>query len=330
MDTATFRNPRLVALILLVIISAGLSALLSLGRQEDPTITNINAVVTTPYPGADPARVEALVTRKLEDELREIAEIEILTSTSSTGLSVVQIELAETVDPAIIESVWTDVRDAMEDAARSFPADAGTPVFDDTYGAFAAIAALVPLRESVSPAVQGRYAEELADLMRAVPGTKDVELFGLPEEEVLVQLDPAATAALGLTAADVSAAIRAADAARGRLRLLRRSAPGAGRGARPFRRRRTGAGGRAGAGIPPDPLRQRGGAAAGRTAACGAYRGRGPDLQPRRAGPGRAFPRCGLRRCGGLRHRAGSGDLGKRPGPVRVQPRAFGRCAADG
>ncbi|WP_172331101.1 efflux RND transporter permease subunit [Mangrovicoccus sp. HB161399] len=212
METATFRNPRLVALILLVVISAGLSALLSLGRQEDPTITNINAVVTTLYPGADPARVEALVTQKLEDELREIAEIDTLTSTSSTGVSVIQIELAETVDPAIIESVWTDVRDAMDDASRSFPDGAGEPVFDDTYGAFAAIAALVPARGGVTPAIQGRYAEELADLMRAVPGTKNVEVFGEPEEEVLVQLDPEETAALGLTAADVSAAIRAADA----------------------------------------------------------------------------------------------------------------------
>ena len=46
----------------LVIAAAGLSALVSIGRQEDPTITNIFATVTTAYPGAEPARVEALVT----------------------------------------------------------------------------------------------------------------------------------------------------------------------------------------------------------------------------------------------------------------------------
>jgi len=61
MDTLFLRKPRLVVLALLVILSAGLSALWSIGRQEDPTITNIFATITTIYPGADPARVEALV-----------------------------------------------------------------------------------------------------------------------------------------------------------------------------------------------------------------------------------------------------------------------------
>ena len=76
METLTFRQPRLVALALLVIIAAGLSSLLAIGRQEDPTITNLFATITTPFPGADPARVEALVTAEIEEELREIAEID--------------------------------------------------------------------------------------------------------------------------------------------------------------------------------------------------------------------------------------------------------------
>lgn len=212
METATFRNPRLVALILLVLISAGLSALLSLGRQEDPTITNIQSVITTIYPGADPARVESLVSQKLEDELREIPEIDTVISTSSTGVSVVQIELLETIDPDLIEEVWTDVRNAIRAAQRDFPDGVFTPEFDDTFGAFAAIAALVPTREGMTPAIQSRYGEELADALRAVPGTKDVVLYGMPDEEVLVRLDPARTVALGLTADQVSAAIRGGDA----------------------------------------------------------------------------------------------------------------------
>jgi multidrug efflux pump subunit AcrB len=60
MESLTFRQPRLIALALLVVIVAGLSSLLAIGRQEDPTITNLFATVTTVFPGADPARVEAL------------------------------------------------------------------------------------------------------------------------------------------------------------------------------------------------------------------------------------------------------------------------------
>ena len=54
MDTLFFRNPRVSILALLVIVAAGLSALVSIGRQEDPTITNIFATVTTVFPGRRP------------------------------------------------------------------------------------------------------------------------------------------------------------------------------------------------------------------------------------------------------------------------------------
>jgi len=72
MTTLFYRHWRLTALAVGVLVALGLSALLTIGRQEDPTITNLFATVITPYPGAEPARVEALVTEKIEDELRQI------------------------------------------------------------------------------------------------------------------------------------------------------------------------------------------------------------------------------------------------------------------
>lgn len=212
METVFFRQPRLVILALLVILSAGLSSLVSIGRQEDPTITNIFATITTIFPGADPARVEALVTAKIETELRTIPEIAEVTSTSATGISVITIELIETIPPETIEQLWAQVRDAVADAQREFPAGVLEPEFDsDGAGGYAAIFALT-MPEGFSPTRAAREAEALADRLRRVPGTSLVDLHGLPEEEVLVTLDPDRTAALGLTADAVSAAIRAADA----------------------------------------------------------------------------------------------------------------------
>ncbi len=212
METLTFRNPRLVMLVLLVIIAGGLSSLLAIGRQEDPTITNLFATVTTTYPGADPARVEALVTAEIENELKKIPEVDTLDSTSSTGVSIVSIELLETMDSAAIEGVWSEIRDALDDAKRNFPAGVQDPDFNsDGTGAYAAIVALRLARDDVPMTLAARYAEDLADALRAVPGTKLVETFGAPEEEVLVQVDPIAAASLGLTADQISAAIAAAD-----------------------------------------------------------------------------------------------------------------------
>jgi len=212
MDTLFFRQPRLVILTLMIILSAGLSSLVSIGRQEDPTITNLFATITTVFPGADPARVEALVTAKIETQLRTIPEIAEVSSTSATAISVVSVELVETVPPDMIEQLWAQVRDAVDEAQRDFPPGVLEPDFNsDGAGGYAAIFALT-LPDGFSLTRAAREAEALADALRRVPGTSLVDLHGLPEEEVLVTLHPDRIAALGLTADAVSDAIRAADA----------------------------------------------------------------------------------------------------------------------
>ncbi len=213
METLTYREPRLVFLILMVLIATGLASLVAIGRQEDPTITNLFATVTTAYPGAEPGRVETLVTTEIEDELRQISEIDTISSVSSTGISIVQIELIETLADDRIEQVWSEVRDALEDAQKNFPPDAQSPEFDgDGISAYAAIAAIAAQRDSVSQSVLTRYSDELADKLRNIPGTKAVDTFGSQEEEILVTVDFERIAALGLTADMISAAILAADA----------------------------------------------------------------------------------------------------------------------
>ena len=212
METLTFRQPRLVALALLVIIAAGLSSLLAIGRQEDPTITNLFATITTPYPGADAARVETLVTAEIEEAVREIAEVDLISSTSATGISIVSVELVDTTPDERIEQVWSEIRDALGDVAPTLPQGVPAPEFDsDGAGAYGAIIALSGRHADVPLAITARYADTLADTLRNVSGTKLVDTFGAPQEEILVQLDPLRAASLGLTADQVSAAISAAD-----------------------------------------------------------------------------------------------------------------------
>ncbi|WP_428528644.1 efflux RND transporter permease subunit [Roseibium sp.] len=213
METLFFRQPRLVVLTLLVIIAAGATALIGIGRQEDPTITNLFATVTTVYPGADPGRVEALVTEKIEEELREVEEIDVIESTSASSISIIQIELLDTLTEEVIEQAWSELRDKIGDATREFPQGVLEPEFStDGAGAFASISALVPEHDSVSQAVMLRYAEVLSDTLRNVPGTKSVEIFGELEEEILVRIDPATLISLSLTVDQVASAIQNADA----------------------------------------------------------------------------------------------------------------------
>ncbi len=212
LETLFYRQPRLLSLTLLVVIAAGLSALASIGRQEDPTITNLRANVTTVYPGADPARVEALVTRIIETELNELAAIAVTTSRSSTGLSTVSIELAETTKPSLIDAHWADVRAALDDAELEFPAGVQTPEFtvNEVY-TYSSIVALVP-EDGLSLSATERYAELLSDRLRKLGGTESVDLFGIADEEILVQIQPDTLATLGLTATQISQTIARSDA----------------------------------------------------------------------------------------------------------------------
>ena len=213
MGTLTFRRPRLVALFLLIVLAAGASALLAIGRQEDPTITNTFATVKTVFPGAEPARVESLVTAEIEEALREVAEVDVLQSVSATGISIVQVELRETLEDDRIEQVWSELRAVLSDVEADLPAGALPPELNaDGVNAYGAIVAITASHDGVPMTLAARYAEALADRLLGIPGTKKVETFGAPEEEVTVTLDTARAAGLGLTANAVSDAIAQADA----------------------------------------------------------------------------------------------------------------------
>jgi multidrug efflux pump subunit AcrB len=214
METLFYRQKRVFALALLVIIAVGVSSLLTIARQEDPTITNLFATIITPYPGAGPDRVEALVTEKIEEQLREISQIDEITSVSSTGISSIQVELSEFIADEEIEQAWSEIRDALADAAVNFPPGVPDPTFDnDRTSAYTAISAVVARDGADVPlSIIARYGERLQDRLRGILGTKYVKLYGEPGEEIRVEVDRAELAGLGLTVDDISAAISRADA----------------------------------------------------------------------------------------------------------------------
>ncbi len=210
-----FQQTRLLALTLGLILVAGLAALSSIPRQEDPTLINRFATVLTAYPGAPADRVEALVTRPIEEELREIGEIDTLTSTSRSNISAITLEIAETIaDP---EPVFSRIRDALDDAAAAFPAGVGDPLFDDDRGPPAYTMLIGVTWTAEGPAnriILNRLAEALETRLGSRPGTELADLYGAADEEIRVTVAPALLATLGLTADAVSQAIAEADAKR--------------------------------------------------------------------------------------------------------------------
>lgn len=214
MLTLFYREWRVFALTIGIIVVTGLTAISTIGRQEDPTITNLFTTITTPFPGASPARVESLVTEKIEEELNKIAEIEQITSVSREGFSLVVVELSQFLDDDQLEASWSEIRDALADAGRNFPEGVPDPDFDnDKFGAYTAISVLKPRDAGYVELSQlQRYSELLRDKLRQMPGTRLVRLFGEQAEEVLVTVDARRLSDLGFTPVMVVNAIQRADA----------------------------------------------------------------------------------------------------------------------
>lgn len=205
-------NPRLLSLGIALLLVAGLGALNSLPRSEDPHLSNRWATIITPFPGASAERVEALVTEKLEVKLRELHEINNISSNSRPGLSVVSIELLDTIYDS--EPIMARARDKINDIVPTLPPGTGTPQFEDQRnGAFTIITSLRwrdPGHTDMN--ALGRYAQELDNRFSSLPGTEYVDRFGEPDEEYQVTVDIAEASALQLTTADISNAIGSADA----------------------------------------------------------------------------------------------------------------------
>lgn len=221
MSNLFFRNPRLTVLVVGLILVAGLSSFMILPRMEDPLLSPRAALISTRFPGADAERVESLVTEKIEDELQEIEEIKELRSFSRVGISTIMIELRDEVYET--EAVWSRLRDKLDDAAVLLPTGATEPEFEDLdLKAFALIVALkwdvgdganesTPVWQRANYTILRRLAKSFEDELRALPGTEEVETFGDPDEEIIVEVDPTRLAALGLSVADVGQQLGASD-----------------------------------------------------------------------------------------------------------------------
>ncbi|MEM7024522.1 MAG: efflux RND transporter permease subunit [Pseudomonadota bacterium] len=208
-----YRQPRLTVLLLGLMLVAGISALSIIPRQEDPELTERFGDITVLFPGASAERVEALVTEKLENRLQDVAEIKTIKSRSHTGISRILIQLEDYVTQDQVDGVWSRLRSKMGEFEAELPEGAGFPELER--GTTAAFTFMVGLTWQLDTPLQldllQRLAKELAQRIVLLPGTKEVEVYGEPEEEILVTIDSAALAQAGMTVQEISETISGAD-----------------------------------------------------------------------------------------------------------------------
>ena len=91
---AALRYPQVTLVLSGILVTAGLSALLTMPRREDPKITIPIGVVAAVYPGATSPEMEDQVTRKIEEHLFHFEEVrrEKTFSTTRNGMVIVNVE----------------------------------------------------------------------------------------------------------------------------------------------------------------------------------------------------------------------------------------------
>ena len=110
--TAVLRYYRVSILVVTALLFAGAWSFVTLPRGEDPDFDVFDLRIVTTYPGADPATVENLVTRPIEDAISELNEIKIIESTSISGLSIFKVTVRNDAEP---NDVVEEIREKIDE-----------------------------------------------------------------------------------------------------------------------------------------------------------------------------------------------------------------------
>ncbi|MBN2173670.1 MAG: efflux RND transporter permease subunit [Bacteroidales bacterium] len=204
LTTLALDNKNTVFLLLLIILGFGLYSYRSLPKELFPDIYIPTVMVQTLYYGNPPIDIENLITRPIEKELESIRGVKKITSNSQEDVSVIFVEFNTDVD---INQALQEVRDAVDKSKSDLPNDLleDPMVTDIDFSEFPIIN--INLSGDYSVNELKYYAEYLEDEIESVPEISKVEITGLNEREVKINVDPLKLQSYELSFDDIENAI---------------------------------------------------------------------------------------------------------------------------
>ena len=207
-----FNRPRVFALLLLFIFLSGIFSLATIPRQENPELAQRWSTVQTIYPGASPTRIETQILEPMEAKLREIYELDEIISFASQGFGTTVLEIKDEVTPDLIEQVWSEVQDKLDQSSFLLPSGVKPQLIRSSGPPTTLLYALTWNGDGKIPLILlSRIAEDLRQTLAYAGGSDRSFVFGAADEEVLVEIDNAKLSALGLTFQEVVQVLSALD-----------------------------------------------------------------------------------------------------------------------
>jgi len=182
-------RPRVVIVGVLMVVALSAMAALFIPVQRTPAINTAVVLVSVPYPGSEPTRVEIEITRKIEEALDRLDKVDEIQSTSMRGSSVVSVVFKDGVAP---KRARDDVAHLVDEVRALLPEGREVqPIITDIDFESLPIA-LVNL--SGPPGFDERtlkqIAEDVEEELRTIDGVSNTQLFGGREREIHVNVNP--------------------------------------------------------------------------------------------------------------------------------------------
>ncbi|GAB3369943.1 efflux RND transporter permease subunit [Lysobacter rhizosphaerae] len=204
-------NRTLVVYAMLLLALIGAWSYRHLGQSEDPPFTFKAMVVRTLWPGATADEVSREVTERIEKQLMQTGKYEFIRSYSRPGESLVTFVARDSLHSKDIPDVWYQVRKKVGDIRPTLPEGTVGPFFNDEFGdTFGNIYALTG--KGFDYAVLKDYAERVQLELQRVPDAGKIELVGLQDEKIWIEVSNTKLATLGIPLDAVKSALEQQNA----------------------------------------------------------------------------------------------------------------------
>ncbi len=180
-------HPALTRYLMVVLMVFGLASYFQLGQDEDPPFTFRAMVVRSYWPGATAQQMAEQVTDKLERTLQEVPYADKIRSYSKPGESQIIFQIKDSSKASEVANVWYSVRKKIGDMRGTLPSGVQGPFFNDDFGdVYGVIYALES--DGFSAAEVKVFADDVRQQLLRVPNVAKVELFGVQDEKIFVEI----------------------------------------------------------------------------------------------------------------------------------------------
>jgi len=191
-------HPALILFLIVMFGAAGLLSYRSLGRAEDPSFTIKVAVVTTMWPGATAAEMQAQVADPIEKKLQELPYFDKVTTYTKPAFTAMQVAFKDNTPAREVPELFYQLRKKIIDIKDDLPAGLIGPSINDEYGDVDSILYMLTA-QGADYAQMKKVAEALRQRLLKVKDVTKVNLYGTQDEKIYVEFSNAKLATLGIT-----------------------------------------------------------------------------------------------------------------------------------